>query len=305
MAAAIDPAEIVDTHLHLWDIGLHRYRWLDPEMAPTALMGDLTPIRRNYLLDEYLAEAKPLGIMAAVHVEGGIEPVEGLGNTRWLQRMADETGFPQAIVAPATLESPDAQATLEAYREARNLRGVRQALNWVADPQVHGGKMPDRMGDAAWRRGFGLLARLGLSFDMQVDPVQMQDAAALANTFPDTVIIVDHLGMLVDQSPEGFAQWRRGMGFLAAQPNIAMKVSGLAMTNARWSIDSIRPMVLTAIDLFGPDKIVFGSNFPVDKLRSRLSDITAAVKTTTAELTAEENTKLLSLNAKRIYRIKN
>jgi len=298
-----DVGELVDSHVHFWDLGLHRFRWLDPDLPPTKLMGDLTPIRRNYLLEDYLSDARPACVTKIVHVEAGIEPVDAVRNTIWLQDLATKTGYPQAIVALVALESPDLQETLEAHGQAANLRGVRQALNWVADPAKYHGRLPDRLTNSAWRAGFALLRPLGLSFDMQLDPAQMPEGAELARAFPESLIIVDHVGMPVDRSAKGMELWRHGMRLLAAQPNVAVKISGLAMIDPGWTLKSIRPLVRETIEMFGVNRVMFGSNFPVDKLNATLPNLISAIRAATADLTPGERRQLFSQNALHWYRI--
>src|SRR5262245_64098623 len=164
-------------------------------------------------------EAAPLGIVGAVHVEANPDPTDPVRETRWLMSQAAETGFPQAIVAAIALEDPNVAATLEQHLAAGNVKGVRQSLNWAPDPARYGDVPPDRMGDPHWRQGFKRLASLGLSFDLQVYSFQMHAAAELAHAHPDTVIILDHMGMPIQRDAEGMRQWRNGMRLLAAQDN--------------------------------------------------------------------------------------
>src|SRR5262249_11517973 len=118
---------IVDTHLHLWDLTRVRYPWLAADIPATPLMGDLSPIRRNYIAEDYLEEARPLDIARAVHVEANPDPADPVLETRWLQEQAKIAGFPHAIVAAARLQDRDVQGVLEAHLQSPNVRGIRQA----------------------------------------------------------------------------------------------------------------------------------------------------------------------------------
>ncbi len=295
--------EIIDTHLHLWDLDRVNYPWLAPNVPPTALLGDLTEIRRNCLAADFLVEAHPLGIVKAVHVEANPDPADPVSETRWLQNQAAVSGLPQAIVAAAALEDPQVHAVLEAHLEMPNVRGVRQSLNWTPEPGRYGEALPDRLADPAWRTGFALLAPLGLSFDLQVDPVQMTAAAELARSFPSTVIIVDHMGMPVERDEDGMSRWRLGMRSLAEPQNTVVKISGLGMLDRYWTMDRIRPLILETIEIFGVDRIMFGSNFPIESLHRSLQELVAAIKTIVAELTLQEQARFFYRNAARYYRI--
>lgn len=293
---------IIDPHQHLWDFSRHHYGWLMDRPLPSNPAGDVAPIARPYGLDDYLADTAGWNVVATVHVDAGAAPSDALKETRWLQEIADARGFPQGIVAYAALNDPDADRLLEAHRQSANVRGIRQIVNWHADP-ARTYTPRDLLEDDAWLRGFGLLARHDLSFDLQIYPSQMPAAARLAARHPDTRIILNHTGMPTDRDPEGLAAWSAGMGELAARPNVAVKISGLAMIDRQWTVDSIRPFVLTAIDLFGPERCMFASNFPVDKLYGGFSRHYEAYDAIVAGFSDGERRRLFGGTAAEFYRL--
>lgn len=293
---------IVDPHQHLWDFGRHRYGWLMDRPLPSNPAGDVAPIARPYGLDDYLADTAGWNVVATVHVDAGAAPADALNETRWLQEIADTRGFPQGIVAYAALNDPDVKRLLEAHRQSANVRGIRQIVNWHADP-ARTYTPHDLLEDDAWLRGFNLLARHDLSFDLQIYPSQMPAAARLAARRPDTRIILNHTGMPTDRDTAGLAAWSAGMSELAEQPNVAVKISGLAMIDRQWTVDSIRPFVLTAIDLFGPERCMFASNFPVDKLYGDFSRHYDAYDAIVADFTDAERRRLFGETAAEIYRL--
>ena len=129
------------------------------------------------------------------------------------------------------------------------------------------------------------------------------EAATLAAAFPNIQIMLTHAGLPLDRSDEGLAGWRRGMALLADRPNVAVKISGLPMTDWHWTTDSLRPIVLQTIELFGVQRAMFGSNFPVDKLFSDFDTLCNAYRAIIAHFTPEEQRKLFSDNAERFYRL--
>jgi predicted TIM-barrel fold metal-dependent hydrolase len=160
------------------------------------------------------------------------------------------------------------------------------------------------MREAQWRQNFALLKKYSLSFDLQLYPSQMNDAVALAQEHPDTPFIVNHAGMFVDRSSvEGFRAWRDGLRALAACPNVAVKISGLAMFDHQWSVESFRPYVLETIDAFGCDRAMFASNFPVDRLFATYEGLWNAYAAIVEDLSGTEKHALFISNAERIYRI--
>jgi predicted TIM-barrel fold metal-dependent hydrolase len=154
-----------------------------------------------------------------------------------------------------------------------------------------------------WRRGFAMLASRGLTFDLQLYPHQMDEAVELATDFPGTGIVLNHAGMPVDRSAEGFALWRNGMRALASHDNVSVKISGLGMVDHHWTVDSFRPVVEDVIDTFGISRAMFASNFPVDRLYSSYEAVWEAFREITAPFSFDERLALFSSNAERIYRI--
>jgi predicted TIM-barrel fold metal-dependent hydrolase len=300
---------IVDAHMHLWDLERIRYPWLTPPL-PVGITGDVSPIARNYLLDDYLRDAAAgqgradgrLRVTGIVHVEAGADPADSLAETRWLQGIADERGFPQAIVAHAELEKPTAAALLAEHAAHRNVRGIRQILNWHPDPRKTY-TARDLLTDEAWQRGFQLLRRHGLSFDLQIYPAQMPAAARLAARHPDTPLILNHTGMPADKDAAGLEAWRSGMRALAAQRNVAVKVSGLAMLDWHWSRESLRPFVLETLEIFGAERVMIASNFPVDRLFGGFASFYGAYRSLLAGASESERSQLFARNAQRIYGI--
>lgn len=295
---------IIDPHQHLWDFTRQHYAWLMDEPLPNNPAGDCRPIAKPYGLDEYLADVAGWNVVGTVHVDAGADADQALDETRWLQEIAHARGMPNGIVAYAALNRPIAEvdALLEAHCASANVRGIRQIVNWHVDPtKTYTAR--DLLQDDVWRAGFAMLEKHGLSFDLQIYPSQMPLAARLAARHPGTQLILNHAGMPTDRDADGLAAWREGMALLAAQPNVAVKISGLAMIDRSWTVETIRPFVLTAIDLFGPDRAMFASNFPVDKLYGSFSCHYGAYDAITANFSESERRKLFAETAMAIYRL--
>ncbi|AET91357.1 hypothetical protein BYI23_B007500 [Burkholderia sp. YI23] len=293
--------QVVDPHIHLWDLSTHHYPWLaNPQ---TSFVGDARDLRHDYLLADLLRDAEDVEILKLVHVDANHDPADPVEETRWLQGIADQEGMPDGIVAGADLSADNAQHVLEAHAAFANTRGIRQILN------VHDDKLYDYVGrhymrEPQWRKNFGLLKRYGLSFDLQLYPAQMEEAALLAREHADTQFIVNHAGMFVDRdSTSGFRAWRDGMRLLAACPNVAVKLSGFAMFDHDWTIESLRPYVHETIDTFGSERAMFASNFPVDRLFGTYPALWNAYARIVGGASDSEKEALFVRNAERIYRI--
>jgi predicted TIM-barrel fold metal-dependent hydrolase len=294
---------IVDAHMHMWDLARHRYGWLQDDPLPHNPAGDMSGVAgRSYGLDDFLADSAGWNVVKTVHIECGLPPTDQLSETAWLQSIAAARGHPHGIVAGACLEHPAVEPLLEAHAARSNVRGVRQILNWHADP-LKTYCPRNLLDDPAWRAGFGLLVKYGLSFDLQLYSSQMLQAAQLAAAHPDTPVIVNHAGMPTDRDEAGLHLWRRGMARLAAEPNVSAKISGLGMVDRGWTTDSIRPFVLTIIDLFGVDRCMFASNFPVDRVHGAFSAHFEAFDQITEDFSDPERRRLFGGSAHNIYRL--
>jgi predicted TIM-barrel fold metal-dependent hydrolase len=293
---------IVDPHMHLWDFTRQHYSWLMDRPLPSNAAGNVEPIAQPYGLSDYLADTAGFDVRGVVHVEAGASTAHSLTETQWLQGVADEGRLPMALVAFAALNDPDVEKLLAAHAEHGAVRGIRHIINWHSDPaRTYSAR--DVIADADWQRGYALLAKYGLSFDLQIYPSQMEVAAELAARHPDIPVILNHAGMPTDQDTEGLALWRKGLALLATQPNVAIKISGLAMIDRQWTADSLRPFVRHAIGAFGPDRAMFASNFPVDKLYGGFGAHYAAYDAITADFTDAERRAMFAGNAARIYRL--
>ncbi|WP_025100135.1 amidohydrolase family protein [Burkholderia sp. A1] len=296
---------VVDPHVHFWRPGGGDYPWL--AKPGVSFVGDARELAHDYLPADLLREAGEIEIAKVVHVEANYDPARPVDETRWLQSLAEGEGaahgLPNGIVAAADLSAPDVEATLAAHAGHANTRGIRQILNVHARPLYN---YVDRhyLHDPAWRRQFALLGRHGLSFDLQLYPSQMPEAARLAREHPEIAIVLNHAGMFVDRdTPAGYRAWREGLRELAACPNVSVKLSGFAMFDHDWSVESLRPYVLEAIDTFGVARAMFASNFPVDRLFGGYQALWHAYARIVGGVSESERRQLFAANAERIYRI--
>jgi predicted TIM-barrel fold metal-dependent hydrolase len=265
--------------------------WLEPDWVHP-ILGDIDGLKvLRYMAPEFIAETRFQNVTKAIHVQAAIGIEDPVEETRWLQEQANATGFPHGIVAHCDLSSPDAEAVLERHLHYPNLRGIRDF------------GQGDYLIDTAWRRGYGLLARHGLVFCLDVIWENMGKARDLADAHPGVVLCIDHAGFPRARDSEYFASWRKGMETVAGAPNAVCKISGLGMCDNRWTVDSLRPWVLTCIEAFGVERSFFGTNWPVDRLYSSYGDVVDAYAEIVAELTPSEQKAVFSANASRIFRI--
>ncbi|WP_250469284.1 amidohydrolase family protein [Caballeronia sp. GAFFF2] len=249
---------IIDAHQHFWDLEANRYPWLMPGVLIEHRYGDYTPIKETYLPSDYLRDAAGHRVIGSVYVEAEWNPDDPLGETRYVRELAEETGRPNAIVAQAWLDRADVDDVLSAQARVARVRSVRHK---PGAPDKDGRTL---MSDERWRRGYALLERYGLHFDLQASWRQLSEAAQLARDFPHTTLIVNHAGVPGDRSNATLTGWRLALEELARLPNVAVKVSGLCEAGKPWSVAANQPVLDTLHQVFGAGRLMFGSNFPVD-----------------------------------------
>jgi predicted TIM-barrel fold metal-dependent hydrolase len=292
----------VDAHHHLWDLSMGKHPWLVPPVTPR-MYGDHTPICKNYLIDDFRRDSAPHNVVRSVHVQANWDPADAVGETRWVQRIVDAHGLPNAIVAYADLAAADLDAALEAHCAHRAVRGIRQILGHTDDPDLTRSDRHDHLADPAWERGYARLAAHGLSFDLQVFPKQLAAAAALAARHPQVPVVVVHTGFPWDRSADGVALWRAGMAALAALPHVHAKLSGPGMVAPDWTAQSFAPFIHATIELFGPARCMFASNVPPDAIHKTYDDIYAGFYAWAEQYSEAEQRALFHDTASRFYRL--
>lgn len=291
---------IIDAHHHIWRLA--KTPWLNGPPVPR-IFGDYAGLRRDYLPAEFAADAARCGVEKSVYIQINVAPGDEIEEVQWVQSAANAHGYPQGIIGFADLASPALARTLDAHSASRNFRGIRQQLHWHENPAYRFASRPDLMNDAAWRRGLAAMGERGLLFELQVFASQMADAARLAADFPQITFILLHAGMLEDASGEGISAWRAGMRQLAERPNVMVKLSGLGTFSHQCAVAAWQPIVRQTIDLFGAERCIFGSNFPIESLWTTYDRIIAVMHECVAHRSAAEQRAIFNDNAQRVYRL--
>ncbi len=294
---------VIDPHQHFWDLDTNHHPWLSNEPPIPFRYGDYSALKRNYLPADYRRDAAGFDVVGTVYVEAEWDPVDPIGETRWVSALADEAGLPTAIVAQAWLHREDVTEVLAAQAAYPRVRGIRQKPHAAADPKSARRGAPRSMDDPGFRDGFSKLRPLGLSYDLQTPWWHLDAALELARDFPETQIVLNHTGLPADRSPEGLEGWRKAMAALSDAPNVALKISGLGQPRLPWTVEANGPIVRDAISMFGPNRCLFASNFPVDGLCADFRTIFSGFAAITAGLPDGDRRKLFHDNACRIYRL--
>ena len=290
----MDKLEFVDSHVHFYDMQHPElvYAHWQPGVPHPSLGWQIQKLaERSYFAEDYIAETRKANVVKAIHVQAAIGSPDPVTETEWLQEAAERTGYPHGIVAHADLRDSGVEAVLERHCESANMRGIRDFSygDYLVEPDYH--------------RGFALLEKYNLVSSMPVGWPEMEKLRALADKFPNIVIVVDHTGSPTERTDEYFEKWKCGMAVAASCENIRWKISGLGMGDNNWTVESIRRYVLTSIDTFGVDRCFFASNWPVDWLWSTYDELVDAYTETVSDFSRDEQTALFSKNAEELYRI--
>ena len=290
--------KIIDAHHHIWrqaDLA-----WLQGPTQPR-IFGPYDAIKRDYLIDEFRGDAAAAGVAKSIYVQANWPNDRFVGEVAWVQQVADETDWPHAIVGYCDMTQPDARADLDRLAAFPLMRGIRQQLHWHENPLYRFAPEPDLALSADLQRNVARLADYGWAFDLQVFASQMAGACALADACPGVTFILQHAGMLEDLTDDGRRTWRAAMSELAKRPNVVCKLSGLGTFIHRNDAGHIRSIVAEAIALFGPERCLFGSNFPIEKLWTGYDVLVAAYLDAITDLDQGAQQAVMHDTAARIY----
>jgi predicted TIM-barrel fold metal-dependent hydrolase len=270
------PMYVVDAHHHLWNLDAVDYPWLK-QRGVRRFFGDPAPIQKNYGVPEFREDHSSFDIRKSVHIQVGTARRREMEETRWLEAQAEAHGLPSAIVAYCDLSCRDAPASIQEQLScSTHLRGVRQIFSRhpVEDAAD---RSPQLLVSSTVASNLSLLSSLGLSFDLQLTPPHMLAAAQLFGRLDGLRVALCHAGSPWRRDAEGHAEWCNGLRALAELPTMHCKLSGLGMFDHAWTEESLKPFVVTVLETFGPDRVMWGSNFPVDKLYRSYDELLCAM----------------------------
>ena len=261
--------KIIDSHHHLWcpvndEAGID-YVWLK-NIGAMKPFGDPTAIQRDYLPQEFATESSKHEVIGSVHLQADGAIPDPVKESLWIEDLNRSNKLPSAHVGFIDLASASAKESLRRYFELPGFRGVRQIISRLDNNPKLSFAGQHYLRNPIWRRQYRLLAAQHLTFDLQLYPEQMVEAAAFFSLHPEIPVIIDHAGSPYDQSPQGFVTLKYGLMALAKLPHCHIKLCGFGMFDQGWTGESISPIFKLILESFGPERMLFGSNYPVDKL---------------------------------------
>lgn len=291
---------LVDAHHHIWR--QQDLPWLQGPSVPR-IFGAYDPIRRDYPIEEYLDDIAGTGTVKSVYVQANWPPDRAEAEAAWVAATAERSGWPHAIVAYADMTVADARPALDALVRHSLVRGIRQQFHWHENPQYRFATTPDLCRDPAVQRNVARLADYGLAFDLQVFAAQMPGAGVLADAAPATTFVLQHSGMPEDLSDAGRAAWKSALRDLARRPNVMAKLSAYGTFLHRNDPAHIERILHDTVEIFGPTRCLFGSNFPIEKLWTTYPELVAAFRRAAADLSTTAQADIFGQTATRIYRL--
>lgn len=291
---------MIDAHFHVWR--RDDLPWLSGPMQPR-IFGPYEPIRRDYPIEEYLHDIAGQGIEASVYVQANWPADQAEAEVAWVSSLADRTGWPQAIVGFADVTRGDVRPALDRLLRYDRLRGIRQQFHWHDNPSYRFAAVPDLCTNPVVQRNVASIGEAGLVFELQVFAPQMEGAALLADAAPATTLVLQHAGMLEDTSEAGIDAWRRGMRLLAQRANVVAKLSGLGTFLRRLDRAHIAMVAAETVRLFGPERCLFGSNFPIEKLWTDFAALLTAHRDVALSFGEAAAAMILGGTARRVYRL--
>lgn len=275
---------MIDAHVHFWHYRAEDYAWIGSEMLP---------LRQDRLPEDLAACLRRQGVSAAVAVQARCDEAE---NTLLLD-LAARHDWIAGVVGWLDLRGADVAARLDGYADAVRLKGFRHIVQDEPDPAAY-------WCDAAFLRGVGLLHQRGYSYDLLAHQRDLAAVADFCARADGGTLILDHLGKPEFASAAAFDDWRAQMRRLAAMPHVAVKISGLVTEcGAGCTAADVRPYVHTAFELFGSDRVLFGSDWPVCTLTHDYADVCRHWRECAAVLGDAEREAAESGNARRLYRL--
>ncbi len=293
-SAPNDPIPIVDTHQHLWDLKKVHPPWLKPG-------GELT---RDYVTADYLEATRGLNVVKAVYMEVAVADEDLVKEAELVIDLCrrDDNPTCAAVIGGRPAED-DFRQFITRYKGSPYVKGIRQIVR---------GGLAGLLSDEKFTAGVRLLGELGMSFDLCTSPNLLAEGAKLVQRCGDTRFILDHCGngdpkQFRAAAPEADRRaaetWKRGIAEIAKRPNMICKISGVVsqMPKGQWTPDDLAPVVNHCLDEFGPDRVIFASDWPVCTRGAKLREWVAALKEIVRNRDIDQRQKLWGENALRFY----
>ncbi len=285
------PIPIIDTHQHLWDFRKFQPPWLN----------DAPKLNRSFTMEDYLEASRGLNVVKAVYMEVDVDPKQQVEEAEYVIETSKSGKTPMvAGVISGRPASPGFEKYIRRFEGNPYIKGVRQVLHVPSCPRGFC-TQPDFI------KSIRLLGKMGLSFDLCMRPADLTDGMKLVDACPDTRFVLDHCGNgNAQHDQEARSQWARDMVEFGKRPNVICKVSGIVATckPEQDKARALEPIVLHTLRAFGPDRVMFASDWPVCLLAASYREWVESLQRIVRSESAENQRKLFHDNAVRFYGLK-
>jgi L-fuconolactonase len=280
---------IIDTHQHLWDLARFRLPWIK----------EGEPLAKNHLMDDYLKATAGLNVVKTIYMEVDVDPAQQQAEVEYVLDLCKRIDNPMAAAVVSGRPASEGFARyVTPFRDSPYIKGLRQVLHVKSTPAGY-------CLDDKFIKGIRLLGELGLSFDLCMRAPELPDAAKLIDACPHTRFILDHCGN-ADVKAKDRTQWQKDMADLAKRKNLVVcKVSGIVASAkpGGWTADDLAPIINHTLEVFGPDRVMFGGDWPVCTLAATFRQWVEALQSIVRQRSEEEHRKLFHDNAVRVYNL--
>ena len=294
---------LIDAHHHLWDLKKNPYPWLQEASEPHFFLGNYDALKKNYLWPDYQKDTSNHNVIATVHCEAEWSRDDQVGETQWLTEMHKHTGQPCAIVAHVWFHTDNSEEILARQASFPLVKGIRSQPLTASSPSAMKSHQSGSMQDPRWLEGFSRLSKYQLSWDLRVPYWHLAEAAEVAELFPRTQIVLNHTGFPWDRSAEGLKAWRVAMERIARCSNVWLKVSEFGLKDKPWSYSENQVIVQDALSIFGIERCMFASNFPVASLRIDFNTLVNSVAKMINGYSPKQQQDFFVNNAAKFYRL--
>ena len=288
----------IDAHHHLWNLTKVNYPWL-MDKGKIRFFGDPTDIQRNYLWQEYSQDAKNAGFQGSVHIQvGASDPIQ---EAKWVDSINKETQYwPVAQVAFADLTDAELSRNLDRLQELKSVKGIRQIVGRAPEEDTLT-SLSKLLENPNFLKGLNEISERGLTFDLQLIPEFMEIIAPILKKVPNLNVVLCHAGSPYNRTLAGLSDWSERLKDLSNLNNVCCKLSGLGMFEHNWTKDTIKPIVQTVINQFGSQRVMFGSNFPVDSISSDFNKLSSSYEAILSQYPTRQQNEIFGLTAQNFY----
>lgn len=260
-------SKVVDAHMHLYDHQVNKHSIFD-EINPVFMnvVGDYSALPEKYLWEDYLKDSANHSIGGVIWYEFmSANPIQ---EATWTQNVIKRNNIRAAMVTLVDFLDPELEKKLDVYRSLPNVTSVREHLAWDhSNPKKRFASRPDLLTDPLWNKGFKLLKNYNFNCALEVFSTQLSDLIQLIRNNPHIGFTIPAMGWPLDLSKTGYEFWQRALKEVSQLENICLEIHGLeCIFGMKWTVEQVKPWVLSAIEIMGTKRCMFGSHMPIAKL---------------------------------------